>query len=61
MLADVCDVEVVLPESVGDAVARGAAVLGRFAAEEVKRGGEKARERGQRLWEIMVRHVYTLF
>ena len=34
LLADVCDVEVVLPASVGDAVSRGAAVLGRFAAEE---------------------------
>ena len=56
--ADVCDVEVVLPASVGDAVSRGAAVLGRFAAEESEltegQRSERAVERSKRLWEIMV-------
>ena len=63
LLADVCDVDVVLPASVGDAVARGAAILGRFAAEEVEIGKKRAEDgvegRGERLWEIMVRNYVT--
>lgn len=51
--------DVVLPASVGDAVSRGAAVLGRFAAEEAglheNQKTDRVDERGERLWEIMVR------
>ncbi|KAJ6516316.1 Pentulose kinase [Mycena sanguinolenta] len=58
-LADVCGVPVVLPVDYGGAVVRGAAVLGRFAAEvagaqKVKEGGMGEREQDEMLWRIMV-------
>jgi hypothetical protein len=54
LLADVCNVVVVLLGGEGGdgTVARGAAMLGRFAAEVKDGMGEK--EAGELLWNIMV-------
>ncbi|KAK7061345.1 Pentulose kinase [Favolaschia claudopus] len=55
LFADVCGVPVVLPFEHSGAVGRGAAVLGRFAAEVVKAGeGMGEREQDELLWKIMV-------
>lgn len=54
LFADVCDIPVVLPQSTADAVTRGAAMLGRFAAEmgEGKVGDDD--KSNVSLWYIMV-------
>lgn len=57
LFADACSVPVVLPASVPDAVSRGAAMLGRFAAETS--ASSMARQTGsddlnEALWDIMV-------
>ena len=54
LFANTCNMPVVLPQSSGAAVVLGAAMLGRFAAEAQKRHLARE-ERGQALWEIMVR------
>jgi hypothetical protein len=56
LLADVCHVHILLVgEDEEVVVARGAAMLGRFAAEVSKRGGVEAEaERAKLLWDIMV-------
>ncbi|KAF7354935.1 Pentulose kinase [Mycena sanguinolenta] len=59
LLADACGVPVVLPVDYGGAVVRGAAVLGRFAAEVARAqkegdGGMGEREQDEMLWRIMV-------
>ncbi len=53
LFANVCDMPVILPQDHAAAVVRGAAILGRFAAE----GGGKGDEVGQAkaLWKVMVR------
>ena len=61
LLADVCGVPVVLPASTSDAVTRGAAMLGRFAAENARGQGVEG-DLGESLWGIMVRiyrHFYS--
>jgi ribulose kinase len=57
LLADACDLSVVLPHSHANAVVLGAAMLGRFAADvQESGGGGIAREaQGEALWRIMVR------
>lgn len=68
LLADVCDIPVVLPHNHSAAVVLGAAMLGRFAQEVSddlarrneqlgsQRAVDEESERvGERLWEIMVR------
>lgn len=52
LLANVCNMPVVIPRSSSTAVVAGAAMLGRFAAEARERGGER---NGEELWDIMVR------
>ncbi|EJU06122.1 Pentulose kinase [Dacryopinax primogenitus] len=63
LLADVCDVPVILPHSPSAAVVVGAAMLGRFAAEVGARTGDlKTHEEAERvseqtkedLWQIMI-------
>ncbi|KAF8211569.1 Pentulose kinase [Mycena galopus ATCC 62051] len=54
LFADVCGVGVVLPYEHSGAVVRGAAVLGRFAAEVAGQGGMGEREQDEMLWRIMV-------
>jgi len=58
LLADVCSIPVVLPASVPDAVTRGAAMLGRFAAEATALGEGRGRDDpaylGEALWDVMV-------
>ena len=59
LLADTLNMDVVLPQSGGDAVTLGSAMLGRFAyvlTEEQKAGGpvRKREELGDGLWKIMV-------
>lgn len=52
LLANTCNMPVVIPHSSSTAVVTGAAMLGRFAAEV----NERDRERnGKELWDIMVR------
>jgi len=55
LLANICNVEVILPQSPSAAVVLGAAILGRFAAE-VTVSGKKYSDQEQRtkLWSIMV-------
>lgn len=52
LFADVCDMPVVLPQDPSAAVDRGAAILGRFAAE----GGGKGDgvDQAKELWKVMV-------
>jgi ribulose kinase len=52
LFADACDMPVVLPQDPSEAVVRGAAILGRFAAE----GGGKGEQvdQAKELWNIMV-------
>ena len=52
LLANACNMPVVIPHSSSTAVVTGAAMLGRFAAEASERGGEMD---GKELWNIMVR------
>ena len=52
LLANTCNMPVVIPHSSSTAVVIGAAMLGRFAAEASKGGGER---NGTELWDIMVR------
>jgi ribulose kinase len=55
LMADVCGLPVVLSDEVNaGSVVLGAAMLGRYAAE-VKEGGTRNDEQGERLWQIMVR------
>ena len=56
LMADACGVPVVLPDrDLGPSpVVLGAAMLGRYAAEMTEAGGRND-ERGERLWQIMVR------
>lgn len=56
LFANTCSMPVVLPQSSGAAVVLGAAMLGRFAAEAQGKALGKD-QRGQALWEIMVRVV----
>jgi ribulose kinase len=59
LVADVCEMEVVIPERPGAAVVLGAAMLGRMA-REVQEGGldgegkMSEEEQAERLWKIMV-------
>jgi ribulose kinase len=56
LFADVCGIEVILPQSHSAAVVLGAAMLGRFAAEVTNKGGKmSAEEINENLWKIMVR------
>lgn len=52
LVANTCNMPVVIPRSSSTAVVTGAAMLGRFAEEAKERGGEK---NGKELWDIMVR------
>jgi len=55
LFADVCGMPVFLPASVPDAVSRGAAMLGRFAAEAGPMRSSRADDEiGEALWDIMV-------
>jgi ribulose kinase len=54
LLADVCSLPVVIPVDAQAAVVRGAAILGRFAAEATARGAKCGEEAGELLWKIMV-------
>ena len=72
LFADVCGMPVVLPGRKdikgggglgdgGDAVGRGAAMLGRFADEIANGTGEKSEEeQGEGLWKIMVCIIFFL-
>lgn len=51
LVANTCNMPVVIPHSSSTAVVTGAAMLGRFAAEASKKDGE---ENGKGLWDIMV-------
>jgi len=53
LFADVCGMPVILPASTSDAVTRGAAMLGRFAAEKASGKGIQG-DLGEALWGIMV-------
>lgn len=57
LFANTCSMPVVLPQSSGAAVVLGAAMLGRFAAEAQGKALGKD-QRGQALWEIMVRRRF---
>jgi len=65
MLAEVCDVGVVLPEDGGAAVVLGAAMLGRLAQDVTvarQQGTFVGREeQAGRLWDIMVRVGFLIF
>ena len=54
LLADVCNMPVVLPANPGDAVTRGAAMLGRFAAEANDTSEQEGEKAIEKLWDIMV-------
>jgi FGGY-family pentulose kinase len=55
LLANTCNMPVVLPFSHSEAVVLGAAMLGRFADEVTTVGGKLAEEeRSRKLWDIMV-------
>jgi hypothetical protein len=66
LLANVCDMPVVLPAEDSDAVVLGAAVLGRFAAEMAGPGGERemkemsGKEQADLFWKIMVGTCFLL-
>jgi ribulose kinase len=51
LIANTCNMPVIIPHSSSTAVVTGAAMLGRFAAEATERG--VGSEEG--LWDIMVR------
>lgn len=53
LFADVCGMPVILPASTSDAVTRGAAMLGRFAAANARKSVQV--DLGEALWEVMVR------
>jgi ribulose kinase len=61
LLANVCDMPVVLPAEHGTAVVLGAAMLGRFAAEAESKGSSMENMSGELraglLWDIMVSGV----
>ncbi len=60
LFADVCGMPVFLPASVPDAVSRGAAMLGRFAAEAGPMRSSRADDEiGEALWDIMVNYQVT--
>lgn len=65
MFAEVCGVDVVLPQDGSASVVLGAAMLGRLAhdATLAKQNGEEFGEKGQatRLWDIMVWRNSLLF
>lgn len=52
LVANTCNMPVVVPHSSSTAVVTGAAMLGRFAAEANREGKERD---GKELWDIMVR------
>lgn len=52
LLANTCNMPVVIPHSSSTAVVTGAAMLGRFAAEASEKGRDRS---GKELWDIMVR------
>jgi len=52
LFADVCDMPVVLPQDHAAAVVRGAAILGRFAAEGGGKGDQV--DQAKALWNVMV-------
>ena len=52
LVANTCNMPVVIPHSTSTAVVTGAAMLGRFAGDASKRGEEG---NGKQLWDIMVR------
>ena len=52
LLANTCNMPVVVPHSSSTAVVTGAAMLGRFAAEASEKGRDRS---GKELWDIMVR------
>lgn len=64
LLADTCEMPVVLPASVSDAVTRGAAMLGRFAADISAIEGDASnlppKEQVNKLWSIMVSHSFAI-
>lgn len=55
LFADVCDMPVVLPQDHAAAVVRGAAILGRFAAEGGGKGDDV--DQAKALWKVMVRRL----
>jgi sugar (pentulose or hexulose) kinase len=59
LLADICQMPVVLPYSHSNAVVLGAAMLGRFAAQ-VSAGKMTPKSEGEALWKIMVCTVLPL-
>jgi len=55
LIADICEVPVILPHSPSAAVVLGSAMLGRFAAEVSALGRKLSdEEQRRRLWRIMV-------
>jgi len=61
LIADICDVHVILPHSPSAAVVLGSAMLGRFAAEVSMLGQVPSdKDQRQRLWRIMV-HSMQIF
>jgi sugar (pentulose or hexulose) kinase len=58
LFADTCGVPVVLPVDHGGAVVRGAAMLGRFAAEAHASPEMGEKEQDEVLWRIMVRVAF---
>jgi ribulose kinase len=52
LIANTCNMPVIIPHSSSTAVVTGAAMLGRFAAEATKKGAVGSEEG---LWDIMVR------
>ena len=65
LMADVCDMEIVLPKDgkggVIDPVVLGSAMLGRYADEASKAGAKGREGQAERMWDIMVRFFVILF
>lgn len=59
LFADVCDMPVVLPQDHAAAVVRGAAILGRFAAEGGGKGDDV--DQAKALWKVMVQKLNIFF
>jgi ribulose kinase len=60
LLANCCNMPVVLPPRPGAAVVLGAAMLGRFAAEAGQRGHMSNNEQAEALWKSMVSDFHLL-
>ena len=59
MIANICDMPVVLPHSSSNAVVLGAAMLGRYAYEIETR--HLGKEQNEVLWKIMVGSPFSFF